>query len=135
MKPTNGISPHFTGFARTVRVVIHNTKASPPVIDNNSRYYAPSNNGPHGTAQMIGRVMHQPNAQLTHHPILDESHVFTLDQDVTEAVDPHRGLGAEGRNVSQVQTPHRPGALRQGLRLHPALLLTTAKTKRRQREA
>jgi len=47
--------------------------------------------------QMIGRVLRQPYAQLTHHPLLDESYVFTFDQDVTEAVDGVRkGLEDEG---------------------------------------
>lgn len=47
--------------------------------------------------QMIGRVLRQPHAQLTHHPLLDESYVFTFDQDVTEAVDGVRkGLEDEG---------------------------------------
>jgi len=45
---------------------------------------------------MIGCVVRQPHAQFTHHPILDENYVLTFDQDVTEAVDPHRHLGIEG---------------------------------------
>ncbi len=47
--------------------------------------------------QMIGRVLRQPQAQLTGHTLLDESYVFTFDQDVTEAVDGVRkGLEDEG---------------------------------------
>ena len=47
--------------------------------------------------QMIGRVLRQPHAQLTNHPLLDESYVFTFDQDVTEAVNGVRkGLEDEG---------------------------------------
>lgn len=47
--------------------------------------------------QMIGRVLRQPHAQLTHHSKLDECYVFTFDQDVREAVNGvRRGLEDEG---------------------------------------
>lgn len=47
--------------------------------------------------QMIGRVLRQPHACLTHHQILDESYVFTFDQVVSDAVDGVRkGLENEG---------------------------------------
>jgi type III restriction enzyme len=47
--------------------------------------------------QMIGRVLRQPHAQLTHRQVLDECYVFTFDQDVTEAVNGVRkGLQDEG---------------------------------------
>ena len=46
---------------------------------------------------MIGRVLRQPHACLTHHQILDESYVFTFDQVVSDAVDGVRkGLENEG---------------------------------------
>ncbi|KAB2891130.1 MAG: restriction endonuclease subunit R [Desulfobulbaceae bacterium] len=47
--------------------------------------------------QMIGRVLRQPHAQLTHRTSLDECYVFTFDQDVRNAVDGVRkGLEDEG---------------------------------------
>lgn len=47
--------------------------------------------------QMIGRVLRQPHARLTHRPLLDECYVFTFDQDVREAVNGVRkGLEDEG---------------------------------------
>ena len=47
--------------------------------------------------QMIGRILRQPHARLTHRALLDESYVFTFDQDVTNAVDAVRkGLEDEG---------------------------------------
>jgi len=47
--------------------------------------------------QMIGRVLRQPHAQLTHRAPLDECYVFTFDQDVSEAVNGVRkGLQEEG---------------------------------------
>jgi len=47
--------------------------------------------------QMIGRVLRQPHAQLTHRQALDECYVFTFDQDVNEAVNGVRkGLQDEG---------------------------------------
>ncbi|MHB1400755.1 MAG: DEAD/DEAH box helicase, partial [Trichloromonadaceae bacterium] len=47
--------------------------------------------------QMIGRVLRQPHAQLTHRAPLDECYVFTFDQDVREAVNGVRkGLEEEG---------------------------------------
>ncbi len=47
--------------------------------------------------QMIGRVLRQPYAQLTHRTMLDECYVFTFDQDVREAVNGVRkGLEDEG---------------------------------------
>jgi type III restriction enzyme len=47
--------------------------------------------------QMIGRVLRQPHAQLTHREPLDECYVFTFDQDVSEAVNGVRkGLQEEG---------------------------------------
>lgn len=47
--------------------------------------------------QMIGRVLRQPHAQLTHRALLDECYVFTFDQDVTDAVNGVRkGLEDEG---------------------------------------
>lgn len=47
--------------------------------------------------QMIGRVLRQPHAQLTHRAPLDECYVFTFDQDVREAVNGVRkGLEDEG---------------------------------------
>ena len=47
--------------------------------------------------QMIGRVLRQPHAQLTHRTVLDECYVFTFDQDVREAVNGVRkGLEDEG---------------------------------------
>ncbi|MBK5275288.1 MAG: DEAD/DEAH box helicase family protein [Desulfuromonadales bacterium] len=47
--------------------------------------------------QMIGRVLRQPHAQLTHKQALDECYVFTFDQDVNEAVNGVRkGLQDEG---------------------------------------
>lgn len=47
--------------------------------------------------QMIGRVLRQPHAQLTHRTPLDECYVFTFDQDVREAVNGVRkGLEDEG---------------------------------------
>ncbi len=47
--------------------------------------------------QMIGRVLRQPHAQLTHRPALDECYVYTFDQDVTDAVKMVRkGLQSEG---------------------------------------
>lgn len=47
--------------------------------------------------QMIGRVLRQPHAQLTQHVPLDESYVFTFDQDVMTAVNGVRkGLEDEG---------------------------------------
>ncbi|NTU42706.1 MAG: DEAD/DEAH box helicase family protein [Nitrospirales bacterium] len=47
--------------------------------------------------QMIGRVLRQPHTHQTHRPLLDECHVFTFDQDVSEAVDSVRkGLEDEG---------------------------------------
>jgi type III restriction enzyme len=47
--------------------------------------------------QMIGRVLRQPHAELTHTPALDERYVFTFDQDVNDAVDSVRkGLEEEG---------------------------------------
>ncbi len=47
--------------------------------------------------QMIGRVLRQPHAQLTHRQALDECYVFTFDQDVSEAVNGVRkGLQDEG---------------------------------------
>lgn len=47
--------------------------------------------------QMIGRVLRQPHAQLTHRTALDECYVFTFDQDVTAAVNGVRkGLQDEG---------------------------------------
>ena len=46
---------------------------------------------------MIGRVLRQPHAQLTHRAALDECYVFTFDQDVREAVNGvRRGLEDEG---------------------------------------
>ena len=47
--------------------------------------------------QMVGRVLRQPHAQLTHHSFLDECYVFTFNQDVSEAVNGVRkGLEQEG---------------------------------------
>lgn len=47
--------------------------------------------------QMIGRVLRQPHARLTHRQALDECYVFTFDQDVTDAVNGVRkGLEDEG---------------------------------------
>lgn len=47
--------------------------------------------------QMIGRVLRQPQARLTHCQPLDECYVFTFDQDVNEAVNGVRkGLEDEG---------------------------------------
>jgi type III restriction enzyme len=47
--------------------------------------------------QMIGRVLRQPHARLTHRQELDECYVFTFDQDVNEAVNGVRkGLQDEG---------------------------------------
>lgn len=47
--------------------------------------------------QMIGRVLRQPGARLTHKPGLDECFVFTFDQEVTKAVESVReGLQEEG---------------------------------------
>ncbi len=47
--------------------------------------------------QMIGRVLRQPHAQLTHKQALDECYVFTFDQDVSQAVEGVRkGLQDEG---------------------------------------
>lgn len=47
--------------------------------------------------QMVGRVLRQPHAALTHHALLDECYVFTFDQDVREAVNGvRRGLEDEG---------------------------------------
>ena len=47
--------------------------------------------------QMIGRVLRQPQAQLTKRQALDECYVFTFDQDVNEAVNGVRkGLQDEG---------------------------------------
>ena len=47
--------------------------------------------------QMIGRVLRQPHARLTHRQALDECYVFTFDQDVTEAVNcVRKGLQDEG---------------------------------------
>lgn len=47
--------------------------------------------------QMIGRVLRQPHAELTHIPALDECYVFTFDQDVNDAVESVRkGLEEEG---------------------------------------
>lgn len=47
--------------------------------------------------QMIGRVLRQPHAMLTGRAGLDECHVFTYDQDVTDAVESvRRGLQDEG---------------------------------------
>jgi type III restriction enzyme len=47
--------------------------------------------------QMIGRVLRQPHTRLTRRALLDESYVFTFDQDVTNAVDSvRRGLEDEG---------------------------------------
>lgn len=47
--------------------------------------------------QMIGRVLRQPHARLTHRTQLDECYVFTFDQDVREAVNGvRRGLEDEG---------------------------------------
>lgn len=47
--------------------------------------------------QMIGRVLRQPHARLTHRTLLDECYVFTFDQDVREAVNGVRkGLEDEG---------------------------------------
>ncbi len=47
--------------------------------------------------QMIGRVLRQPHAQLTHKQALDECYVFTFDLDVNEAVNGVRkGLQDEG---------------------------------------
>lgn len=47
--------------------------------------------------QMIGRVLRQPHAQLTHNALLDECYVFTFDQEVSKAVDGVRkGLQDEG---------------------------------------
>lgn len=36
--------------------------------------------------QMIGRVLRQPHARLTHHSLLDECYVYTFDQEVKNAV-------------------------------------------------
>jgi type III restriction enzyme len=47
--------------------------------------------------QMIGRILRQPHATLTGRSALDECHVFTYDQDVSEAVESvRRGLQDEG---------------------------------------
>ena len=47
--------------------------------------------------QMIGRVLRQPHARLTHKSSLDECYVFTFDQDVMEAVSGvKQGLEDEG---------------------------------------
>lgn len=52
---------------------------------------------PTALTQMIGRVLRQPHAQLTHRAPLDECYVFTFDQDVSEAVNGVRkGLQEEG---------------------------------------
>lgn len=47
--------------------------------------------------QMIGRILRQPDARLTHRTLLDECYVFTFDADVTDAVESVRkGLQEEG---------------------------------------
>ncbi|MBP9218835.1 MAG: DEAD/DEAH box helicase family protein [Moraxellaceae bacterium] len=47
--------------------------------------------------QMIGRVLRQPHARLTHHPLLDECYVYTFDQEVKTAIDAIKsGLQDEG---------------------------------------
>lgn len=47
--------------------------------------------------QMIGRVLRQPHAQLTHRTLLDECYVYTFDQEVSKAVEGVRkGLQGEG---------------------------------------
>ncbi len=47
--------------------------------------------------QMIGRVLRQPDARLTSRPALNESYVFTFDQEVQQAVESvRRGLQEEG---------------------------------------
>ena len=47
--------------------------------------------------QMIGRILRQPDARLTHRSLLDECYVFTFDADVTDAVQSVRkGLEEEG---------------------------------------
>lgn len=47
--------------------------------------------------QMIGRILRQPDARLTHRSLLDECYVFTFDADVSEAVQSVRkGLEEEG---------------------------------------
>ena len=56
--------------------------------------------------QMIGRILRQPHATLTGRAPLDQCHVFTYDQDVSEAVESvRRGLQDEGMGdlASQVK--------------------------------
>lgn len=56
--------------------------------------------------QMIGRILRQPDARLTHRSLLDECYVFTFDADVTDAVESvRRGLQEEGMGdlASQVR--------------------------------
>lgn len=56
--------------------------------------------------QMIGRILRQPDARLTHRSLLDECYVFTFDADVTDAVESVRkGLQEEGMGdlASQVR--------------------------------
>ncbi len=65
--------------------------------------------------QMIGRVLRQPHAQLTHHTLLDECYVFTFDQDVTDAVaSVRKGLEDEGMAdlASSVKAMDRAGGIK-----------------------
>lgn len=68
--------------------------------------------------QMIGRILRQPDTQLTGRPLLDECYVFTFDQDVTIAVEGvRRGLEEEGMADLASQVRHStPGAARRTTR-------------------
>jgi type III restriction enzyme len=64
--------------------------------------------------QMIGRILRQPHAQLTHVQLLDECYVFTFDQDVSAAVNGVRkGLEEEGMAdlVSSIKGLNGSGSL------------------------
>jgi type III restriction enzyme len=56
--------------------------------------------------QMIGRVLRQPHAQLTHNSFLDECYVFTFDQEVSQAVDGVR-KGLQGEGMADLATSIR----------------------------
>ena len=65
--------------------------------------------------QMTGRVLRQPDTELTGRAALDESYIYCFDQDVGEAIkDVKRGLEQEGMSDLAEFIRGRPGAGKNG---------------------
>lgn len=58
--------------------------------------------------QMVGRILRQPHARATDHPLLDECYVFTHDQEVRAAVEAIKS-GLQDEGMADVSGQVRPG--------------------------